>query len=159
MALMCLLISCSKDNVEDTTTQEADYSIDLSLAQETNWEMADEILDLINEHRVSIGLVALQKGTNFSSAHAVNHTHHMIAVDQINHDNFVYRKNALIFNGAESVAENVAYGYTDAQTLVNAWLNSQGHRANIEGPFTHTGFGVLESEDGKMYFTQLFYRE
>jgi len=159
MAFMCLLASCSKDNVETTTTQEADYSIDLSLAQETNWEMADEILDLINQHRVSIGLLELKKGTQFASAHAVKHTHHMIEIDQINHDNFAYRKNALINNGAESVAENVAYGYTNAETLVNAWLNSQGHRSTIEGPFTHTGFGVLESADGKMYFTQLFYRK
>lgn len=157
MALMCLLISCSKESA--STTQEENYEIDLSLAQETDWEMANEILDLVNEHRSSLGLSEIQMGQQYSSAHAVKHTQHMIAASQISHDNFVYRKNALQNNGAESVAENVAFGYDTAETLVHAWLNSQGHKATIEGPFTHSGFGVVESADGKMYFTQLFYRE
>jgi uncharacterized protein YkwD len=157
MAFMCLLVSCSK---EDTaTTQEANYSIDLSLAQETDWEMANEILTLVNEHRVSIGLQPIQSDKQYASAHAVKHTQHMIDVDGINHDNFLYRKNALQNEGAESVAENVAFGYDNAETVVNAWLNSQGHRATIEGPFTHSGFGIVESADGKVFYTQLFYRE
>ena len=29
-------------------------------------------------------------------------------------------------------AENIAYGYADAASVLQAWLDSPGHRANIE---------------------------
>ncbi|MEZ4874441.1 MAG: CAP domain-containing protein [Flavobacteriaceae bacterium] len=59
---------------------------------------------------------------------------------------------------AESVGENVAFGYSDAQKLVQAWINSPSHRSVLEGNYTHTGFGVMQNTSGKYFFTELFYR-
>lgn len=159
MVLFCTVTSCSKDQTPVVEEQTADYTIDLNLAQETDWQMANEILDLVNEHRVSVGLNPLKRDQQYASAYAVDHTFYMIDLEEINHDYFEVRKKALKDRGAKIVGENVAFGYPTAEAVVNAWLNSPGHLANIEGNFTHSGFGVIEAPDGRVYFTQLFYKK
>ena len=45
--------------------------------------------------------------------------------------------------GAEG--ENIAFGQTDANDVMNAWLNSPGHKANIEQPsFRSIGVGAAD---------------
>ena len=39
-------------------------------------------------------------------------------------------------------------GYGSAAAVVNAWLGSAGHRANIEGNATRTGVSAVRSSDG-----------
>lgn len=157
MVLLMTMASCSKE--EEVATDEANYSIDLNLANETNWAMADEILKLINEHRESIDLPRIQRDQTYASAYAVDHTHYMIDDGTISHDNFGVRSSALKDQGAVIVGENVAYGYDSAEKVVHAWLNSAGHRATIEGLYTHSGFGIVQNEQGQYYFTQLFYKK
>ena len=156
LILLLLVTSCEKD--EGFIEEEANYSIDLSLANETDWQMADEILVLINAHRATINLPAIQKDQQYASAYAVEHTLYMIAKAQINHDNFNIRTEALKNQGAIKVGENVAFGYSTAESVVNAWLNSPAHKRAIEGNYTHSGFGVMKGSNGGYYFTQLFYR-
>ena len=157
MVLFAIVTSCSKDDVP--TTEEANYAIDLNLAQETDWVFADQVLDLVNQHRTSIGLETLKRDRQYASAYSVEHTKYMINKEKISHDNFGVRSKALKDRGAETVGENVAYGYTNAEELVNAWLNSTSHRNIIEGPYNYSGFGILKNNKGQYYFTQLFYRK
>ncbi|MBT0607070.1 CAP domain-containing protein [Aequorivita echinoideorum] len=158
MALFCLVFtSCSKEDVIEN--EAAKYEIDLSIVQKNNTEMSSRVLDLVNIHRKSIGLAPLQSDNAYASAYAVEHTEYMIDVDKVNHDNFGYRNQALQYHGAESVGENVAFGYDSPEKVVAAWLNSPGHRDVIEGNYTHTGFGFIPDAKGRMYFTQLFYRK
>ena len=50
--------------------------------------------------------------------------------------------------------ENIAKGQSTPQAVVNSWMNSSGHRANILNKnYTHIGVGYVES--GK-YWTQMF---
>jgi uncharacterized protein YkwD len=159
--LLCVLLlltitSCQKD--ESFTEDEANYSIDLNLANETDWQMADEILVLVNEHRATINLPAILRDQQYASAYAVEHTLYMIENAQINHDNFNIRTEALKQKGAVKVGENVAYGYSSAEDVVSAWLNSPTHKRAIEGNYSHSGFGVIKGVNGGYYFTQLFYR-
>jgi len=157
MVLLFTVASCTKD--EDPVVEEASYTIDLNLAKETNWEMADEILVLVNEHRATLGLSAIVRDQQYASAFAVEHTKYMIEMSTINHDNFAVRSKALKDRGAESVGENVAKSYTSAQHVVTAWLNSPSHKQVIEGNYTHSGFGIIPDARGNIYFTQLFYRK
>ena len=54
--------------------------------------------------------------------------------------------------------ENIAKGYLDGATVMNAWMNSEGHRQNIlEERFVYLGLGYIEC-DGKPIWTQLFLR-
>lgn len=116
----------------------------------------NEILALINNYRISVGLKALLK-TDYISTQAEQHNTYMIANNIIDHAGFDTRyqniKSAL---GAKSVGENVAFGYTSAQAVVNGWLASPGHKANIEGDFTNFGISVRSDSAGKKYFTNIF---
>jgi uncharacterized protein YkwD len=159
MAVFCLTTSCQKDAAPETIQEELNYSIDLNLANETDWEMANEILTLVNAHRATLNLDPLERDQQYASAYAVDHTKYMIDMSQINHDHFQERSAAMKARGAKIVTENVAFGYNDAASVVNAWLNSASHRAAIEGPYTHSGFGVIPGNNGAYYFTQLFYME
>lgn len=58
-----------------------------------------------------------------------------------------------------SVAENIAYGPVSVDELVNGWMRSPGHRANIlNAAYTETGVGVARSRDGVLYYCQVFAR-
>lgn len=53
-----------------------------------------------------------------------------------------------------SAGENIAKGQTTPQMVVNSWMNSQGHRANIlNKSYTHIGVGYVKSGN---YWTQMF---
>ena len=53
-----------------------------------------------------------------------------------------------------TAGENIAKGFSSPQAVVNAWMNSEGHRANIlNGSYTEIGVGYVA--DGG-YYTQWF---
>jgi uncharacterized protein YkwD len=50
--------------------------------------------------------------------------------------------------------ENIAAGTSDATTVLNMWLNSPGHRANIENcEFTHHGVGLASGHWTHVFVT------
>lgn len=54
----------------------------------------------------------------------------------------------------KSAGENIARGQSTPAAVVNAWMNSSGHRANIlSKSFTHIGVGYVS---GGHYWTQMF---
>lgn len=54
----------------------------------------------------------------------------------------------------KSAGENIAMGQTTPEQVVQAWMNSQGHRENImNSSFTHIGVGYVASGN---YWTQMF---
>lgn len=61
--------------------------------------------------------------------------------------------------GWNALGENVAYGYASVSSVMDGWMNSSGHRANIvSSTFTHVGFGRAQSASGTWYWTQDFGR-
>ena len=60
---------------------------------------------------------------------------------------------------SSTVRENVAYGYATASGVVNAWLNSEGHREVIEGDFTHFDISAEKDENGRWYYTNIFIKK
>lgn len=56
-----------------------------------------------------------------------------------------------------SAGENIAWGQKTPQQVMQGWMNSDGHRANIlSEKFTAIGVGYYLSESGVPYWTQLF---
>ena len=52
-----------------------------------------------------------------------------------------------------AAGENIAKGQRTAQEVVTAWMNSEGHRANIlDAKFTHIGVGYVK--DGNIWTQQ-----
>lgn len=57
----------------------------------------------------------------------------------------------------KSAGENIAKGYQTPEAVVNGWMNSSGHRANIlNASFTHIGVGYVANGH---YWTQMFIRK
>jgi len=135
-----------------------DTYIDINLAEQNDWIISNEILNLINEHRIKQGRFPLIKDSLYATAYAVDHSNYMIANKLINHNNFLIRSQGLKSRGATRVSENIAYAYHSASSVLKAWLNSDSHRNTLEGDFTHIGFGVLRSPEQKYYFTLLLYK-
>jgi uncharacterized protein YkwD len=58
---------------------------------------------------------------------------------------------------ANAIGENVAAGYRTAQAVMQGWMNSPGHRANIMNCDAKAiGVGMARSSDGTPYWTQMF---
>ena len=56
-----------------------------------------------------------------------------------------------------TAGENIAKGQRTPAEVVNSWMNSSGHRANIlNANFTDIGIGVAKSSNGTLYWTQMF---
>lgn len=56
-----------------------------------------------------------------------------------------------------AVAENVAMGQYTPADVVNAWMNSDGHRGNILNPdYEYMGVGFYY-ENNSRFWTQIFY--
>ena len=57
------------------------------------------------------------------------------------------------------LAENVALGYPNAETVVEGWMASKGHRANIlQRDVEETGIAIARSSAGGIYYCQVFGR-
>lgn len=55
------------------------------------------------------------------------------------------------------IAENIALGYSDAESVVKGWMASPGHRRNILNPeVSEIGTGIVSSTTGGLYFCQVF---
>ncbi|GAA4270341.1 CAP domain-containing protein [Hyunsoonleella aestuarii] len=149
-----LTYSCSTDSVEDNVE-----AITADLVVPTTKTIEIEVLELINDHRLSLGLNALESMSVVKSV-AYTHTDYMVDNEVVSHDNFYTRSTYLKNNaGAKKVSENVAYGYTSAQSVVNAWIRSEGHKATIEGDFTNFEISAEQSKEGKWYYTNIFIKK
>ncbi len=154
LAILFTMVSCSSDDSETNSAKEAVV---------TNYNYNDvelKIVQLINNHRVNVGLSPLEV-INHISYKSEGHNEYMIEKQTISHDGFQQRSQNIINTlGAEKVAENVAYNYVTAESVVAAWKNSPGHLANIEGDFTHFGISVtVDEQTGRKYYTNIFMKE
>ncbi len=59
---------------------------------------------------------------------------------------------------AMAKGENIAAGQQTADEVMNAWMNSEGHRKNILNPdYTSLGVGLVQTSSGyNYYWTQVF---
>jgi uncharacterized protein YkwD len=149
------LLSCSSNTITDSIVPQA------KLVQNYDYQPDEiELINLINAYRVSIGLNELQV-INHISYKSEEHNEYMIANKVVNHDLFEERaQNIIQVLGAVKVNENVAYNFSTSTSVLHAWLASPGHKANIEGDFTHFGLSVRENPvNGNKYYTNIFIRK
>lgn len=144
--IIFLIAGCNKDSVEDEINLTGNSIIE------------SEIFSLVNTHRESLGKNTLIEST-LVQKHAKEHNIYMINMGKLSHDNFPKRASAISEKTEASyIAENVGKDYPTAGEMFNNWLASDGHKQNIEGDYTHTGISVIKNDEGKYYYTQLFYK-
>lgn len=117
----------------------------------------NEVIRLVNEKRAQYGLKALStnwelsrvaryKSEDMASKHYFSHTSPTYGTpfQMIQSFGLSYR----------TAGENIAYGQTTPQKVVDAWMNSSGHRANIlNASYTQIGVGYVANGH---YWTQMF---
>jgi uncharacterized protein YkwD len=127
--------------------------------------LAAQVVTLVNRYRATKGLSQLATSPSLAASSSWKSLH-MAGNGYFAHDDpappvarsAFQRARDCGFNG-NAWGENIAWGYPSAQAAVNGWLNSPGHRANIEGAsYTQTGVGVASGANGSLYWTQSFGR-
>ena len=116
-----------------------------------------EVVRLVNEERAKNGLKPLQENWELSRI-ARYKSQDMVDNRYFSHTSPTYgtpfqmiRAFGLTYRTA---GENIAYGQRTPQAVVNAWMNSSGHRANILNPsYTQIGVGYVANGN---YWTQMF---
>ena len=116
-----------------------------------------EVVRLVNEQRARVGLKELKHNWELSRV-ARYKSQDMRDNKYFSHTSPVYGTPFQMMKSFgityRSAGENIARGQTSPQAVVNAWMNSSGHRANIlNSSFTEIGVGYVS--DGK-YWTQMF---
>ena len=155
LGLTITLLSCSGADA----TPEAATQPTIALNNYTHSTFEVELLDLVNQDRVSKGLNALTV-INEISYLAATHDDYMISNGVASHDNFEQRSATLKSGvGAITVSENVAAGFNTPASTLAAWNASPSHKANLEGNHTHYGLAVKADAAGKKYYTLLFIRK
>ena len=128
----------------------------------TSASEAREVLRLTNVERASAGCSALAWDSRLAAA-AAGHSTDMASHDYFSHTSrdgrsFSARITAAGY-GWSRVAENIAAGQPTPKAVVAAWMDSDGHRANILNcALTELGVGVARSgASGNVpYWTQDF---
>lgn len=126
----------------------------------TERALEQQVLELVNQERTANGLSKLTWAEDLAVI-ARAHCSDMIERNFFSHTNpdgqspFDRLKN----NGISyrAAAENIAYGQQTAEAVMNAWMNSEGHRANIlSSSVREIGIGAVKNSKGTVYWTQLF---
>ncbi|MCM3358638.1 SafA/ExsA family spore coat assembly protein [Psychrobacillus sp. MER TA 171] len=129
----------------------------INVPTKDSYNIEQDVIKLVNVERANAGLsplsydwelgrVAQYKSQDMHDQKYFSHTSPVYGTP------FTMMKNFGI--SYKSAGENIAQGQTTAKAVVKAWMNSEGHRANILNKnYTHIGVGYVK--DGN-YWTQMF---
>lgn len=119
---------------------------------------AEQVVKLVNEERAKVGAGALTLDKEIEAAALVRAKEIEISFSHTRPDGRNF-STALTDTGItfRSSGENIAWGQRSPEEVVKAWMNSEGHRANILNTnFTKIGVGYYQNGAGRNYWTQLF---
>lgn len=125
--------------------------------------LEDEVIRLVNVERVKNGLQPLKK--NWEASRVARYkSQDMIDKGYFAHISPTYGSPFKMMEAFglrfSAAAENIAYGQRTPSEVMNSWMNSDGHRANIlSRSYTHIGVGAAKSYNGTLYWTQMFLKQ
>ncbi|MEV0185029.1 CAP domain-containing protein [Streptomyces sp. NPDC050625] len=119
-----------------------------------------EVVELTNAQRRRAALPPLAVDPLLTAA-AQAHSADMVARDFYSHTapegSQPWDRAAAAGSARRTIGENIACGQRSPAEVVEGWMNSPGHRANILKPgFTHIGVGFAGGGRAGTYWTQLF---
>ncbi len=119
-----------------------------------------EVLEIVNKERKANGLKPLTLNKELSNVATVK-SQDMINKGYFDHTSPTYGSPFDMMKSFgisyKAAGENIAKGQKTPSEVMNSWMNSPGHRANILSPnFTELGVGVAKDSKGTIYWTQMF---
>lgn len=129
----------------------------LNIPDKDGYAIEQEVVKLVNQERAKAGLPALKYDWELARV-AEHKSQDMRDKNYFSHTSPTYGSPFDMMKSYgityKTAGENIAQGQTSATQVMNAWMNSSGHRANIlNSSFTHIGVGYVS--DGN-YWTQMF---
>lgn len=123
---------------------------------------AQEVIKLVNEEINAAGLSALTENSRLSEA-AQAKAEDMMKNGYFSHTSPTYGSPFEMMKTFgityKSAGENIAKGQKTPAAVMNGWMNSSGHRANILNAFyEQIGVGFCKDSSGVTYWVQMFIR-
>jgi uncharacterized protein YkwD len=123
---------------------------------------AEQVVALVNEERADAGCrpVAVDsKLTTAAQLHSEDQAEHQNMSHTGSDGSTLEQRVDRVGYKWHMLGENVAYGQTTPAQVMDAWMNSEGHRENIINcQFDDIGVGAARDSDGRLYWTQDFGR-
>lgn len=120
----------------------------------------DQVITLVNNERAKRGLGKLTK--NWQLARVARYkSQDMASKKYFSHNSPTYGSPFTMMQNFgirfSAAGENIAMGQRTPQEVMNAWMNSPGHRSNILSPtYNQIGVGMAKNSAGVIYWTQEF---
>lgn len=123
---------------------------------------AADVIRLTNDARARNGLAPLASNAKLMQAARI-HAQQMAKFQRLDHTingaqypTMQSRLEAVAYPYSNA-AENVAWNQRDPASVVNGWMNSSGHRANILNPdLREIGAAMARTAKGEPYWIQVF---
>ncbi len=140
--------------------QQTAYAADtVTLAMEGtfDYKQAQAVLKEVNKERAKAGVKTLTMDTTLLNA-SMQRAVELSAYYSHTRPNGTRCFTVLGKNSARTAGENIALGQSDYKAVMNDWMNSPGHRANIlNSSYSSMGVGCFSQPDGTIYWVQLFW--
>ena len=121
--------------------------------------MLRDLIARVNAERESRGLTPMRYDERLGLA-ALRHSEDQARQGRTTHTgsdgSTLARRIDAVGYGWSSLAENVAMGYTNVESVMAGWMASDGHRRNILSASVDVGVGLAYGVDGRPYWTQVF---
>ena len=125
-------------------------------------DLASQTVSLVNAHRASLGLSQLAVSPTLAAS-AYWKARHMAEYGYMAHNDPAPPVGRTTGDRMQtcgytsSWGENIAAGYPTAQQVFQGWLNSPGHKSNMENPaWRAMGAGAAAADDGYMFWANTF---
>lgn len=116
---------------------------------------AQDMLTSVNAQRAAVGKAPLALCGPLILAAEIQSSA-QASKNLMHHSNLTALANTAGYFGWLTLGENVAAGQTSVDQVMSAWMNSQLHKDNILGAYTHAGFAQATGSNGRIYWTQEF---
>lgn len=157
--------NATKTNTTTNTTSKTSTAANTSTstaAASSFSQYQKKVVELVNKERAAAGLSPLKEVAALDNV-ATLKSQDMVNKNYFSHTSPTYgspfemlKQFGISYTAA---GENIAYGQSSPEEVMNGWMNSPGHRANIlNANFTQIGVGIAKKANGQLYWTQTFTR-
>lgn len=118
-----------------------------------------EVLRLVNIERAKVGLNALTMGSSAMNAAAQERAVELETLYSHTRPDGTECFTALAEHGVSywTAGENIAMGFQTPADVVDGWMHSEGHRANIlNSRYTQISVGYHKTSSGRTCWVQMF---
>lgn len=133
------------------TTVYASTFLSITIDGTFDYDEANKVLDIVNQERSKVGK------SNLTIDYELTKKAQTRAEEAALYFSHTRTDGSDVLKSMKLNGENLAGGYGSAESVVEGWMESDGHRANILNN-NHKSIGIasFKTEDGNIYWVQVF---